>query len=84
MMQRNSGNEGGAFGEFEGGKIKQKATQAKMARGDMVRFLAEGNITHIDEVKTYTGFGFKFSRELSESSKLVFVKKSSSASAKIF
>ena len=57
-----------------GGKVKQKATPAKMARGDMVRFLAEGNITDVEGVKNYTGFGFQYSEALSERDRLVFVK----------
>ena len=62
------------FGELVGGKVKQKATPAKMARGDMVRFLAEGNITDVEGVKNYTGFGFQYSEALSERDRLVFVK----------
>lgn len=62
------------FGELVGGKVKQKATLAKMARGDMVRFLAEGNIADLEGVKQYTGFGFRFSEEFSGGDRLVFVK----------
>lgn len=62
------------FCELVHDKVKQKATLAKMARGDMVRFLAERNITDLEEVKTYTGFGFRFSEEFSGRDRLVFVK----------
>lgn len=62
------------FGQLSGGKVRQKATLAKMARGDMVRFLAEGNITDIEGIKSYDGFGFKFSEEFSEEDRMVFVK----------
>lgn len=62
------------FCEAANGKLKQKATSAKMARGDMVRFLAEGNIEEIEGVKAYNGFGFRFSEENSGKGRLVFVK----------
>ena len=62
------------FGELTDGKIKQKATLAKMARGDMVRFMAEKNIKNIEQIKEYGGFGFKFSEEFSGENKLVFVR----------
>lgn len=62
------------FGEQVNGKIKQNATPAKMARGDMVRFLAEDNINDVEDIKKYNGFGFKFSEELSEENMMVFVK----------
>ena len=39
------------FGSLQNGKIKVKATEAKMARGEMVRRCAEENVQHIDEVK---------------------------------
>lgn len=62
------------FGELFNGKVKQKATLAKMARGDMVRYLAEGNVTELEEIKEYNGFGFKFSEEFSRKDRMVFVK----------
>lgn len=62
------------FGEFIDGGIKQKATLAKMARGDMVRFMTEKNIKNIEQIKEYGGFGFKFSEEFSGENKLVFVR----------
>lgn len=62
------------FGQLSGGKVRQKATFAKMARGDMVRFLAEGNITDIEGIKDYDGFGFRFSEEFSRGERMVFVR----------
>ena len=62
------------FGELIDGKVKQKATLAKMARGDIVRFMAEENITDIEDIKRYNGFGFKFSEEFSEENRLTFIK----------
>ena len=63
------------FGELVDGKVKQKATPAKMARGDMVRFLAEQNIADLEGVRRYNGFGFEFSEAFSETDRLVFIKR---------
>ena len=55
------------------GKLVQKGTLAKMARGEMVRFLALNNITEPEEAKNFTALGFVFKPELSSESKYVFV-----------
>lgn len=62
------------FYEDVNGKFKQKATLAKMARGSMVRFLAENNIDNIDDIKKFNDFGFSFNNDMSSEDKLVFVK----------
>lgn len=56
------------------GKFKQKATLAKIARGSMVRFLAENNIDNIDDIKKFNDFGFSFNNDMSLEDKLIFVK----------
>lgn len=55
-------------------KYKVKATEAKMARGYMVRWCAEENITAVNEVKKFSGYGYKFCQELSNEEKYVFLK----------
>ncbi|MDO5387636.1 MAG: peroxide stress protein YaaA [Clostridia bacterium] len=62
------------FYENINGKFKQKATLAKMARGSMVRFLAENNIDNIDDIKKFNDFGFSFNNDMSSEDKLIFVK----------
>lgn len=62
------------FYENVNGKFKQKATLAKMARGSMVRFLAENNIDNINNIKKFNDFGFSFNNDMSSEDKLVFVK----------
>ncbi len=62
------------FGELADGKVRQKGTLAKMARGEMVRFLAENRIGDTDRIKEFTGLGFTYSRDLSDNGKYVFVK----------
>lgn len=61
------------FGQLTDGKIKQKGTLAKMARGEMVRFLAEKEIVEPEGMKDFCRLGFVYSEELSEESKYVFL-----------
>lgn len=56
------------------GKFVQKATQAKIARGEMVRFMAENEITNIEDLKNFAALGYKFAEEASEDEKFVFIK----------
>lgn len=60
------------FGEVKDGKVKQKGTFAKMARGEMVRFLAENNISDVEGVKGFKELGFTYNEEYSDQKKLVF------------
>ncbi len=64
------------FGEEVNGKIVQKGTLAKMARGEMVRYLAENAIDNLDGVKEFRGLGYEFSLELSSENEYIFIKKS--------
>ena len=62
------------FGEKVNGKIVQKGTLAKMARGEMVRYLAENAIDSLEGVKKFQGLNYKFSAELSDKKEYVFLK----------
>ena len=62
------------FGTIANSKIKVKATEAKMARGLMVRYLAENNITDIEKVKNFNELGFSYSSEYSNNNEFVFLK----------
>ena len=62
------------FGTYVKGKLKVKATEAKMARGEMVRLCAENNAQSVDEVKAYNVRGYVFNEELSSENEFVFVK----------
>ena len=62
------------FGTYVKGNLKVKATEAKMARGEMVRLCAENNVQSVDEVKTYNVRGYVFNEELSSENEFVFVK----------
>ena len=62
------------FGEEKEGKIVQKGTQVKMARGDMVRFMAEKQILQIEELKGFNRLRYLFREDLSSEREYVFVK----------
>ena len=62
------------FGTYVKDKLKVKATEAKMARGEMVRLCAENNVQSVDEVKAYNVRGYVFNEELSSEDEFVFVK----------
>lgn len=62
------------FGELADGKVKQKGTLAKMARGEMVRFLAEKGIMDVEHIREFKRLEFIYSKELSDEKKYVFVR----------
>ena len=65
------------FGDKKDNKVRQKATMAKMARGEMVRFLAENQIQDPEGVKSFDRLGFSYSEEDSdnETGIYTFIKK---------
>ena len=63
-----------AFGSLKDGKVKVKATEAKMARGEMVRYLARNQVKTIKEVREFRALGFSFDAGRSRENCLVFIK----------
>ena len=62
------------FGEMTDGKVREKGVYVKMARGEMVHFMAENNICDINDIKHFDRLGFLYSEKLSEENKFVFLK----------
>lgn len=62
------------FGTLKDGKVKVKATEAKMARGEMVRYMAEQKVQEVEGIKCFHRLGFTFAHEYSEPNKFVFLK----------
>ena len=58
----------------EGRKSKDKGHGGQMARGEMVRFLAENNVTDVEAVKGFSVSGYGYSPEHSEENSFVFIK----------
>ncbi|MCR4751935.1 MAG: peroxide stress protein YaaA, partial [Eubacterium sp.] len=63
------------FGELENGKVVQKGVYAKMARGEMVRFMAEGQIEEPEQLKMFCWSGYRFDEGRSGKTEYVFVRK---------
>jgi cytoplasmic iron level regulating protein YaaA (DUF328/UPF0246 family) len=61
------------FGQMVNGKLVEKATRAKMARGEMVRYMAERKITDVQEIKGFDRLEFVFSEEQSDERTYVFI-----------
>ena len=54
----------------------EKGTICKMARGEMVRWLAEQNVIDPDDIRGFDRLGYAYRKELSERDHYVFVKES--------
>ncbi len=61
------------FGQMVDGKLVEKATRAKMARGEMVRYMVERKITDVEDIRSFDRLGFVYSVEKSDESTYVFI-----------
>lgn len=61
------------FGERKGGKIIQKGTQAKMARGEMVRYMAAHHVENTEDLKQFHGLDYSFAEDESTETEYVFL-----------
>lgn len=62
------------FYELVNGKLKTKATDAKMARGRMVQFMANNNVEDIHAIKQFNELHFTFDEALSNETTYIFIK----------
>ena len=62
------------FGELIDEKVIEKGTLAKMARGEMIRFMAENNIEHAEDIKKFNRLHYIYKEELSDNNNYVFIK----------
>ena len=62
------------FGELEDGKIVQKGVYAKMARGEMVRFMAGIQAKTPEQIRAFNWSGYCFDEERSSDTEYVFVR----------
>ena len=54
--------------------LKEKGVYVKMARGEMVRYMAEHQITDIEDIKQFQGLGYRFQETLSSSEEFIFTR----------
>ncbi len=62
------------FGEWINNKVVEKGTYAKMARGEMVRFMAENKIKDVKQIKRFDRLGYLFADDLSDEKTYVFLR----------
>ena len=60
------------FCELLGDKLVTKGTYAKMARGEMVRFMAENSIENPEDIKKFDRLGYAFRHDLSSDTEYIF------------
>lgn len=62
------------FGEMKNGKVMEKATMCKMARGEMVRYMAQNQIKNAEDVKSFDLLDFHYAPEHSDDKNFVFLR----------
>ena len=62
------------FGELEGDKVIQKGVYAKMARGEMVRFMASIHAETPEEIRSFDWSGYHFDERHSTDTEYVFLR----------
>ncbi len=62
------------FAVQEDDKLKVKGTWAKMARGEMVRYMAVHGVQSLEELKDFSGLGYVYNEQASDFEHLVFIK----------
>ena len=62
------------FGEEKDGRVIEKGTMCKMARGEMVRFLAENRVEDPEEIKAFDRLEYRFDASRSDENTFVFLR----------
>ena len=60
------------FGRMQGGRLVQRATAAKAARGSMARWCAENGIEDSADLRAFDVMGYRFCADLSTDDTFVF------------
>lgn len=63
------------FGEEKNGKIVEKGTLCKMARGEMVRYMAEHQVEKAEDIRSFSGRHYRYAPEHSNKENYVFLRK---------
>ena len=63
------------FGEEKDGRIIEKGTMCKMARGEMVRFMAANGIWKPEDIRAFDGLGYGYEEKNSDEQTYVFVRR---------
>lgn len=63
------------FGEKKDGKLIEKGTMCKIARGEMVRWMAQNRVQDPEQLKNFEGTYHRYSPEYSDENNFAFLKK---------
>ena len=55
-------------------KLLEKGTMCKMARGQMVRWLAENRVTAPEDIRAFRDLGYEYAEEYSDENHYIFIK----------
>ena len=61
------------FGEWRDGKVVEKGALCKMARGQMVRWLAENRIEQAEDIRAFSDLEYRFVPDLSDMDHFTFI-----------
>jgi len=61
------------FGELQNNKVIEKGTMCKMARGEMVRFMAENRISDPEDIKAFDRLNYRYDSQRSDERTFVFL-----------
>ena len=61
------------FGQEKNGKVVEKGTMCKMARGEMVRYMAENQIEDPERIKSFDRLNYSFDSARSDGNLFVFI-----------
>lgn len=62
------------FGEEKDGKVIEKGTMCKMARGEMVRYLTQNHIIDPEDIKKFSRLNYHYEEKRSDEETFVFIK----------
>lgn len=62
------------FGELEGNRVVQKGVYAKMARGEMVRFMAGIQAETPEQIKAFNWSGYHYDQDRSSDNEYIFIR----------
>ena len=70
------------FGERNGDRVVEKGTLCKMARGEMVRWMAEQRTERPEDLTAFSVLGYRYDPARSEADRLVFLRETEKEAAK--
>ena len=62
------------FGEEKDGKLMEKGTMCKMARGEMVRYMAQNQISTPEQLKSFNSLNYRFDASRSDDNTYIFLR----------